>query len=109
MRKDERVVEAESSAKVMFSPCTLNTEEQRGAVEMLRAVKLVSAATHSIADLIRAQKTDLVTVALRQCLDQDNLQSTTYKFMGPPRNRLQSPKCVCWSTTFTISGRVSFT
>ncbi len=79
VREDAPVLEVESSALVMFSPCTLNAEEQRGAVEMLRAVKLVTAATLSVADLRRAQKTDLITAALRKCLNQGSLEGTPYK------------------------------
>ncbi len=79
VREDEPSLESESSCIVMFSLCALNSEEQRGATEMLKAVKLVSAARHSIAELKRALNTDLITVALRKCLVQGKLQGTPYK------------------------------
>ncbi len=78
-RDDEPIMDSESRGLVMFSPCTLNAEQQCGATEMLRAVKLVNAATHSIADMKRAQSTDLKTVALRACLDQGKFEGTLYK------------------------------
>ncbi len=46
VREDESSLEPESLKIVMYSPCALNAEEQRGATEMLRAVKLVNAATN---------------------------------------------------------------
>ncbi len=73
---------------------------------MIRAVKLVNAATHSIADLRRAQKTDLITVALRKCLEQGNLKGTLYEckeaFDDPQQLDPEIRKIV---NDFTISGR----
>ena len=46
---------------------------------MIRAVKLVNAATYSVVDLSRAQRTDLVTAAIRKCMQEGQLKGTPHK------------------------------
>ncbi len=67
IRDDEPVVEPRVAHIVKFSPGYANAAEQEGAEGMIKAVRLVNAATYLVADLKRAQQTDLVSLALRQC------------------------------------------
>ena len=53
--------------------------EQEGAVEMIKAVKLVNVATDSISDLSRAQRTDFVTDALGKRMEVGPLKGTPHK------------------------------
>ncbi len=79
IRDDEPIVEPIVTHIVKFSPGCLNAAEQRGAEEMVRAVRLVNAATYSIADLKRAQQTDMVTLALKRCFEHGNLEGAPWK------------------------------
>ena len=46
---------------------------------MIKAMRPVNAATYSIVDLKRAQQTDMVTLALKQCFERGNLNGTPWK------------------------------
>ncbi len=78
--RDEEPVEEPIVTKIIkVSPSNLNAAEQEGASEMVKAVKLVNAATYSISDLKRAQQTDIVTLALKRCLEHGTLEGTPWK------------------------------
>ncbi len=67
IRDDEpSAVELPTSQIVALCAESLNAGGQEGALELIKAVKLVNAATYSISDLRRAQCTDLITVAPRK-------------------------------------------
>ncbi len=80
VRDDEPGAQEFPSSKiVVLCGHSLNAGDQEGAVEMIKAVKLVNAATYSILDLSRAQRTDLVTVALRKRRAEGPLKGTPHK------------------------------
>ena len=79
MRDDEPVIEPRVTHIVKFSPGCVNAAEQEGAEAMIRALRLVNAATYSVADLKRAQQTDLVTLALKRCFEHGSLEGTPWK------------------------------
>ena len=54
---------------------------QKGALQRVRAVKLVNAATYSVADLSRAQRTDLVGAAVKKRMQEGQLKGTFHKVM----------------------------
>ncbi len=67
IRDDEPVMESRVAHIVKLSPGYANAAEQEGAEGINRAVRLVSAAIWSVADLKRAQQSDMVTLALKRC------------------------------------------
>ncbi len=80
VRDDEpRLQEFPSSKIVVLCANSLNAGDQERAVEMIKAVKLVNAATYFISALSRAQRTDLVTVALRKRKEEGPLKGTPHK------------------------------
>ena len=78
-RDDEPVAEPKVNRIVKFSPRYANAAEQEGAEGMIKAIRLVNAETYSIADIIRAQQTDMVTLALKQCFEHGNLDGAPWK------------------------------
>ncbi len=78
IRDDEPVIESRVTHIVKFSPGYANAAEQEGAEDMVKAVRLVNAATYSVADLKRAQQTGLVTLALKRCFEHSSLEGTLW-------------------------------
>ncbi len=93
VREDEPMIAEPPSAK-MVALCaeSLNAGAQEGDLEMIPAVKLVNAATYSVADLSRAQRTDLVTAAIRKCMQEGQLRGTPHKTKpsGSEENQLDA-------------------
>ena len=72
VRDEEIVVEPEVQAIKMITPDNPNADEQ--VTDFAKAMKLIGAAAYSLSDLQRAQRTDLVSLAILKLVQSPDLE-----------------------------------